>query len=258
MPEGTYTHGHHDSVLRSHRWRTAENSAAYLLPHLRPGLDLLDVGCGPGTITADLATLVAPGHRAARRPADVIDAARRTAAERGVDIESRRRLLWSRRRQRRCRARIRSYSISPIRWPRRRVAACRRLAAGRATRDYSAFTWYPANPCSIAGWSLTKARRERRRDAGRMLPARTADDVTTTASVWCFAHEPDRTWWADLWADRISISALADQLRAENRATTDELHAIAEAWRRWATHPDAFFIVPHAEILARSGPNVSA
>ena len=28
----TYTHGHHESVLRSHRWRTAANSAAYLLP----------------------------------------------------------------------------------------------------------------------------------------------------------------------------------------------------------------------------------
>ena len=28
-----YTHGHHESVLRSHRWRTAENSAAYLLPN---------------------------------------------------------------------------------------------------------------------------------------------------------------------------------------------------------------------------------
>jgi catechol 2,3-dioxygenase-like lactoylglutathione lyase family enzyme len=57
-----YTHGHHESVLRSHRWRTAENSAAYLLPHLRPGLSLLDVGCGPGTITVDLARRVAPGR----------------------------------------------------------------------------------------------------------------------------------------------------------------------------------------------------
>ena len=55
----TYTHGHHDSVLRSHRWRTVENSAAYLLPHLAAGVDLLDVGCGPGTITADLAERVA-------------------------------------------------------------------------------------------------------------------------------------------------------------------------------------------------------
>src|ERR1700677_2184185 len=57
-----YTHGHHESVLRSHTWRTAENSAAYLLPWLRPGLDLLDVGCGPGTITVDLARQVAPGQ----------------------------------------------------------------------------------------------------------------------------------------------------------------------------------------------------
>ena len=30
----TYTHGHHESVLRSHTWRTAENSAGYLLGHL--------------------------------------------------------------------------------------------------------------------------------------------------------------------------------------------------------------------------------
>ncbi|MFV0259407.1 MAG: SAM-dependent methyltransferase, partial [Acidimicrobiales bacterium] len=30
-----YTHGHTAGVLRSHRSRTAENSAAYLLPHLK-------------------------------------------------------------------------------------------------------------------------------------------------------------------------------------------------------------------------------
>ena len=32
-----YTHGHHESVLRSHTWRTAENSAGYLLGQLAPG-----------------------------------------------------------------------------------------------------------------------------------------------------------------------------------------------------------------------------
>ncbi len=35
MTDVPYTHGHHDSVLRSHRWRTAANSAAYLLPRPR-------------------------------------------------------------------------------------------------------------------------------------------------------------------------------------------------------------------------------
>ena len=40
-----YTHGHHASVLRSHTWRTVENSAGYLLEHLTDSAHLLDVGC---------------------------------------------------------------------------------------------------------------------------------------------------------------------------------------------------------------------
>src|SRR6202451_3339971 len=62
QPSKAYLHGHHDSVLRSHRWRTAENSAAYLLPWLTPAAHLLDVGCGPGTITVDLAGRVPAGR----------------------------------------------------------------------------------------------------------------------------------------------------------------------------------------------------
>ena len=60
-PRETYSHGHAESVLRSHRWRTAQNSAGYLLPLLRPTDRLLDVGTGPGTITADLAAHLPAG-----------------------------------------------------------------------------------------------------------------------------------------------------------------------------------------------------
>ena len=56
-----YSHGHHNSVLQSHRWRTAANSAAYLLPRLKPADRLLDVGIGPGTITLDLAGRLSEG-----------------------------------------------------------------------------------------------------------------------------------------------------------------------------------------------------
>jgi SAM-dependent methyltransferase len=64
VPESSreiYSHGHNDSVLRSHRWRTAENSAAYLLPRLNNADRLLDVGIGPGTITLDLAERLSEG-----------------------------------------------------------------------------------------------------------------------------------------------------------------------------------------------------
>ncbi len=44
----TYTHGHAEAVLRSHRWRTAENSAGYLVPHLEPGSSVLTWAAGPG------------------------------------------------------------------------------------------------------------------------------------------------------------------------------------------------------------------
>ena len=62
LRQGMYTHGHDPSVLRVHRWRTAANSAAYLLAKLQPGDSILDVGCGPGTITVDLARMVVPGR----------------------------------------------------------------------------------------------------------------------------------------------------------------------------------------------------
>ena len=73
------------SVLRSHRWRTAANSAAYLLPQPAPrDVDLLDVGCGPGTITCDLARAVAPGRVVGIDASEaVIAEARAEAAEAG-------------------------------------------------------------------------------------------------------------------------------------------------------------------------------
>ena len=57
-----YSHGHDASVLRAHGARTIANSAAYLEPDLQPGVSVLDVGCGVGSITAEIAGRVHPGR----------------------------------------------------------------------------------------------------------------------------------------------------------------------------------------------------
>src|SRR5207249_2091690 len=82
----TYTHGHAPAVVRHHAKRTAEEAAAFLLPELRPGMRLLDVGCGPGSITRGLAEIVAPGQVVGLdMSSETLDAARRDAAARGLE-----------------------------------------------------------------------------------------------------------------------------------------------------------------------------
>jgi ubiquinone/menaquinone biosynthesis C-methylase UbiE len=57
-----YTPGYSGPTLRLMLQRTAAEHAAFFTPFLRRGIRLLDCGCGPGTITTDLAKLVSPGQ----------------------------------------------------------------------------------------------------------------------------------------------------------------------------------------------------
>ena len=80
-----YTTDHSASVLRTHSWRTGANSAGYLLPHLRSDMKILDIGCGPGSITIDLARLVPRGHvTGVEYVPDPLEEARALAAAKGV------------------------------------------------------------------------------------------------------------------------------------------------------------------------------
>jgi SAM-dependent methyltransferase len=61
-PAETYTPGHTSAVTAFMARRAAETHAAFFTPLLQKGMKLLDVGCGPGTITRGLAARVAPGE----------------------------------------------------------------------------------------------------------------------------------------------------------------------------------------------------
>ena len=57
-----YTLGSVEAFVRRQQQHTAENRAAHLLPFLKPGLRVLDFGCGAGGISVGLAKAVAPGE----------------------------------------------------------------------------------------------------------------------------------------------------------------------------------------------------
>ena len=81
-----YTLGFSEELLHAYRRYTAEANAAYLLPYLRPGLRVLDFGCGLGTISAGLAKAVAPGElHGIDMEESQIDLAKSVAKANGID-----------------------------------------------------------------------------------------------------------------------------------------------------------------------------
>ena len=57
-----YTMGYGDEFIRVLARYAKSKHSKYLIPHLRPGLQVLDVGCGPGFQAMDFAEAIAPGE----------------------------------------------------------------------------------------------------------------------------------------------------------------------------------------------------
>lgn len=264
MSAPQYIHGHQASVLRSHTWRTAANSAAYLLPSLQPGMDVLDVGCGPGTITVDLATLV-PGGRVigVDTSPEVLAKAAELAVARGVDnveleeadvaalpySDSSFDVVHAHQ--------VLQHLLDPVAALRemRRVLRPGGVLAVRDA-DYGGMRWFPDSEGLDAWRSLYLTLTSHHHpDAGRRLLswalAAGFTEVTPTASVWCFAEPDDRDWWAGSWADRVQHSGFATHAVDGGHADAADLAELARAWRDWAAQDDAWFVVVHGEVLAR-------
>jgi len=122
--------------------------------------------------------------------------------------------------------------------------------------DYPAMTYFPPNDgldASQAAYVAMARANGAHPDGGRRLlqwaHAAGFATVVPSASVWCFATPEERAWWGGLWAERVTSSRLADQLRADGAATDGVLAGFAAGWRRWAAEPDGWFAVLHGEVL---------
>lgn len=261
-----YTHGHHESVLRTHSWRTVDNSAAYLAPYLTPGIDVLDVGSGPGTITLDIATRVRPGSvvgldasaevciqaSTLARDSDVLnvdfvagDAYALDFPDDSFDIVHAHQVL--------------QHVGDPVAVLRemRRVVKPGGIVAARDV-IYGAASWYPLLP-GLETWMRVYQAVARSNsgdpDAGRSLKAWALEagftDVDSTASIWCFSNDDDRDWWGSAWAVRALESSFAPQSLETGAATQADLEEISAAWTEWVGDERGWYAMPHGEILAR-------
>lgn len=257
-----YTHGHAESVLRGHRWRTADNSAAYLVGQLRQGQSLLDVGCGPGTLTKDLATLVAPGVVVGiDNSLEVLEAASSTHFAPNLsymkanvyelpfddatfDVVHAHQVL--------------QHLADPVAALKEMTRVCRPggIIAAR-DGDYGAFTWYPLEPELdewLALYYAVTTHNEGQANGGRYLAswfhAAGLTRREVTASTWVFANDEDRMFWGSMWADRIRDSEFARRALELEFTTPQQLEEIARAFMRVATSPDGLFTVPSVEVIA--------
>lgn len=260
-----YTHGYHDSVVRAHNNRTIENSAHYCAHLLQPGLNLLDVGSGAGTITADFAKRLAPGRVTALEVEDAALALTRAHIQRlqlpnvelvvgdvqqlgfpdnSFDIVHAHQVL--------------QHVNSPVQALRemRRVCKPGGIIAARDA-DYAGFIWYP-QPAALDQWMTLYQGAARANggepNAGRMLLSWAQQaglrDITASSSTWCLATPAARDWWGSMWSERILHSKIAQQLRATG-TSQHQLNAISLAWKSWAAADNGWMSIPHGEILCR-------
>jgi len=260
-----YTQGHERATLASHGARTALNSAAYLLPRLTPGMRVLDIGCGPGSITLDLAARVAPGQviglenteapliaaraaAAARSDTTTLfqigDALNLPFEEASFDVVHAHQVL--------------QHLSDPVRALREMQRVCKPggwIACRDA--DYAAMGWYPELP-GLERWRQAYCAAARANggepDAGRRLRAWAhAAGIAhpqITASVWSYADTESCRWLGNGQAERCAGEIFSRQAR-EQGLTSADIAGIVDAWRQWGDESDAWFCMPHGELLAQ-------
>ncbi|KAL8741072.1 MAG: hypothetical protein Q9190_006278 [Brigantiaea leucoxantha] len=263
-----YIHGHHPSVLSIHGWRTVKNSAAFLLSSLKPDMHILDVGCGPGTLTTDLATYVPQGRVVGVEPtADPLEQARTFAAERKVENVSFQT------------GDIRAlpfpdqtfdivYAHQVVQYLDDRAQAIREMRRVTKTggfvairdADQATHTWYP-DVDGMKEFQELYARTARANggepNAGRQVHAWAKQsgfewsDITASASNWCFNTAEERAWWSNAWIGRCTESDFAKTSIEKGYVSESEMGHIVQGWRDWGASEYGWYAIMHGEVLCR-------
>jgi ubiquinone/menaquinone biosynthesis C-methylase UbiE len=260
-----YQHGHHASVVSNHAKRTAETDAAFLLPELRPGMRLLDVGCGPGSITAGLARRVAPGETVGIDASEsVIDTARSLRDPGLTSLSFEGGSIYQPRFAPQTFDAVFAHQVlQHLRRPVDALVQMRTLVKsggviGVREADWGSTIFYPENEGMrgfLAMYYDLAHRNGGEPNAGRHMRRwfREAGFAETqiTTSTTSYTDSAATREWANTYAERTLHSNIADKALEYGIATRSDLESMAAGWRAWGDDPDALYCFSHAEVVAR-------
>jgi len=233
--------------------RTAERNAAFFLPHLKPGMALLDAGCGPGSITLGLATAVSPGHvTGVDISSAAVERARALALQRGVTNVSfeqhhLRALPYA---DGTFDAVFMHAVLQHVDEPERVVRELFRVmkpggVIGVADADFDGFIHWPDDPLIKRSTDvLSGVRLEGDPRVGKRLRALLVDAGFERAVGLMAAGAEGEPVIVALngaaWADRFAAEPFIAWAETTGVSNREEMRAISDAWRRWGSDPGAF------------------
>ncbi len=260
-----YTHGHHASVVAAHAVRRASEAAAFVLPQLKSPMRLLDFGCGPGTITVDLAEHLLPDGSVVGidTSEDVIEQAREYASSKNLEnLEFEANSAYETGYEPNSFDAAYAHQVlqhlsEPVRALKevRRVLKPGGICAVREV-DWGASALYPPDDRLarfLEVYYKVAARNGGDAYAGRRLKQWFTEtgftDLNVTTSTWTFSDEYGLKWWGEQWAERILRSDLAKRAVEYGIATEAELADISQGWLDWANAEGAFFAFMQIEVV---------
>jgi len=244
--------------------RTAKGHAAFLLPHLKPGMKVLDCGCGPGSLTLSLAEVVVPGEVVGTDLEESqLDLGRTEAARRGItNVRFERASIYELPfADDSFDAVYISAVLGNLRDPLRGLTEARRVlksssVIGVKEFDHGGDLFHPSEPDLVEGIDLYhRLRRHNGHDpeSGRKLLGFLQQagfrDITVRATYDTFSGTEVLQQVGGLFA-RLVDEAFAEPFQRLGWATPEDVQRMTRAWQEFPRKPGAFYAQAWCEALA--------